>query len=511
MTPSALAERVKTARPGAINLTIDGLGKSLWDYQVNDVAWMIAQRTGLLGHEVGTGKTVFGIALAQWLKNRGQLGGGMVVFCTKQAGVLVRQWMDELRIWAPDLDAVTAVDMAKADRHRLYQSQWDVLVVNYEVARNDAAAMRAAFVRRKPTVLYCDEASAFRNERSKISELVRSLTPLFPFRFAATGTPIETGVEDLWGIMVGIGLKEVVGDKASFMRTFTIREKREFRVKGGRKMSKLVVTGYQNLGQLREMIGPWHIRRTVADPEVARHLPTVQPLVLRPMMPALQARTYSALKKGTLKKMDGEWKVSMNKVKGPWIRLLGAADGTQTLDPEMADASGKSDWLIEALTTGQFADEKVLVFSRFVRSMWPLEKRLAEAGIGYGKFFGSSWQSDKERQADVDRFKTDPDCRVLLATSAVEKGLNLQVARVVVFYGIVPNPARLEQVMGRIRRGGSEHASVYAVTLLSRDTVEEPLWDVVLERNAVKDFVWEEESVLFDRLGPEKLAELIAS
>jgi SNF2 family DNA or RNA helicase len=308
-----------------------------------------------------------------------------------------------------------------------------------------------------------------------------------------------------------MGWEAVVGTRAWFMKRFTIRETKEVYVKGGRKIRKTVVTGYQNLEELRSLIEPWFIRRTAEEPEVAKHLPAVQSVVLHPEMPALQARTYKALQKGTLKLMDGEWRSSMTKIKGPWIRMLGAADGTRTLDPEMVDSSGKSDWLMEALTEGDLQTGKVLVFSRFARSVYPLMQRLDAAGIEYGRFMGSGHQSDAERQADVQRFKTDPDCRVLLATSAVERGLNLQVARAVVFYGIVPNPARLEQVMGRIRRGGSPHATVYALTLLSKNTVEEPLWEKVLRRNAVKDFIWEEESVLFEKLGPEELAEMIAA
>lgn len=511
LKPSPLAAKVKAAAPGQVKLTIDGLGKALWAYQVNDVAWMIAQRRGLLGHEVGTGKTVFGIALAQWLKNRGQLRG-MVVLCPKQAGLLVKQWVDELRVWAPELQVAVAASVSKQERARLYrESWWDVLVVNYEAARNDLAQLGGSMTARKPTVLYCDEASVFRNPTSKNAKLVKALAPMFEFGFAATGTPIETGVEDLWGIMASMGMEEIVGTKAWFMKRFTIREKKEFYIKGGIKRSKMVVTGYQNLEELRTLIEPWHIRRTTEDPAVAKHIPVVQSMVLHPEMPKLQRRAYDRLREGTLQQMgDGSWAMSMDKIKGPWIRLLGAADGLRTLDSEMEDVSGKSDWLIEALD-GQFAHEKVLVFSRFVRSVWPLEERLKEAGVGYGKFLGGRWQTEEERFGDVERFKTDPDCRVLLATSAVERGLNLQAARVVVFYGIVPNPARLEQVMGRIRRGGSPHASVYAVTLLAADSVEEPLYEKVLERNAVKDFVWEEESVLFEKLGPEELARMIAA
>jgi SNF2 family DNA or RNA helicase len=88
-------------------------------------------------------------------------------------------------------------------------------------------------------------------------------------------------------------------------------------------------------------------------------------------------------------------------------------------------------------------------------------------------------------------------------------GLNLQTARVLVFYGMLPNPARMEQILGRIRRAGSPYANVAAITLISQGTVEEGIYDVILERNAVKDVFWREESVLFEQLGEERLVQLI--
>lgn len=509
--PSDLAARIRALPAGAVRLEVPGLAKDLWPYQANDVAWLLAQKQALIGHEVGTGKTVFAIAMAAYLKSKGDFGG-MVVLCPSQAGELLAQWALELALWAPSLRVtVTGGGVSKRDRLRAYRESWDVLVVNYESARNDVPELLTMIERRNPTLLYCDEASLFRHASSKIGRMVRAIASRFPYRFAVTGTPIEMGVEDLWGIMACMGWEDVVGSQAWFMRQYTERELVEFYARGGRKMRRLVVTGYQNLGDLRRRIEPWHIRRTLNDPEVARHIPEVQTMVLRPRMTRAQAAAYVALRDGIVARMNnGEIELTQDGVKASWIRLLGASDGLRTLDPDMPDESGKADWLIEALQ-GQFAHEKVLVFSRFVRSVRVLEDRLRAAGINYARFVGTSHQSPAERVEDVRRFKEDPTCRVMLATSAVERGLNLQVARVVVFFGIVSNPARLEQIMGRIRRGGSPHASVVAVTLLARGTVEEPLYEKVLQRNAVKDFVWEEESVLFERLGPREIAAMIRS
>ncbi|MCH8139036.1 MAG: hypothetical protein IH926_08820 [Proteobacteria bacterium] len=47
-----------------INLKIDGLTDPPWDFQTHDIAWMLAQKAGIVGSEVGTGKTMLAIGAA---------------------------------------------------------------------------------------------------------------------------------------------------------------------------------------------------------------------------------------------------------------------------------------------------------------------------------------------------------------------------------------------------------------------------------------------------------------
>ena len=507
MTPSPVAERIRQLPAGEVSIVIPGVDVELWPYQRQDIAWMLAQRNGIIGSEVGTGKTALAIGAAQYLKKRADYWGGMVVLMPKMAGVLPKQWREEIRKFAPGL----VVDQAmggKTARYAAYNAAWDVLLVNYEAARNDTEAMARIFERNRPSILFCDEASAFRNGSSKTARLIRGIQPFFDYRFAATGTPIQTNVEDLHGICSSMGWTDLVGTAAWFRRQYLIQQKVEFWA-GGMKRRKWVTIGYKNLDDLRSRLAPWHIRRTLTEPDVAKHIPDVVPFVFRLEMKPAQQRLYRLTQDGVVAKIrDGELQFSYTEAMAKYAHLAAIADGTKTFDSQAADHSIKSDWLLSQLQ-GSLAGEKVLVFSRFVRSVWPLVERLKSAGIDHGLFLGSSHQSQGQRMRDVDRFKNDPDCRVLLATQAVEMGLNLQVARVLVFYSMLPNPKRLEQILGRIRRAGSPFGSVAAITLLSEGTVEEGIYDTVIERNAVSDAFWEEESVLFEKLGTDRLIQLI--
>lgn len=515
LAPNPVAAQIKTLPAGAVGITFDGLKHDPYPYQRNDIAWMLAQRQGIVGHDVGVGKTIMAISMLQYLKVRGRLEGA-VVLMPKQAGVLPQQWLDEFGEWAPGLDVtLVAGGIDRAHRRRIYRDPtWDVLLINYELARNDSSALREDLAARPVNVLYADEASMFKTYGSKTAQLMRRISGLFEYRFAVTGTAIQRSVEDLHSICHGIGRPDLVGTQAWFRRTYLIREKVTYwtRDRHNRPVerSKTVTTGFQNIGQLRTTLEPWFIRRTADDPEVARYLPAVQSHVVRVPMTAAQERAYKAARKGAIAELASSGvRVRYVDAQRRYVALLGMADGTATVTPEARDHSAKSDWLMDRLQTG-WEHEKVVVFSRFVRSIRPLQARLEQAGIGYSLFLGGDHMTDRQRREHLRRFQEDPDCRVLVGTQAMEMGLNLQVARIMVFYSMLPNPKRMEQILGRVRRG-QQHRSVIAVTLLTEGTLEPAAYEAMLELNAVADFFWQDESMLFERLGAERLMQLIRS
>ena len=75
---------------------------------------------------------------------------------------------------------------------------------------------------------------------------------------------------------------------------------------------------------------------------------------------------------------------------------------------------------------------------------------------------------------------------------------------------MILNPARMEQLAGRIRRDGSAHTSVYVHNLLTLDTQEERYIPLLEREQALIDTVWDESSELFESLSPLALLTLIS-
>ena len=78
----------------------------------------------------------------------------------------------------------------------------------------------------------------------------------------------------------------------------------------------------------------------------------------------------------------------------------------------------------------------------------------------------------------MEKFRRDAECRVFLSTDAGGVGLNLQAASAVINFEPPWNPARLEQRIGRVHRLGQAHP-VHVVHLLTRDTIEERVWETL--------------------------------
>ena len=78
----------------------------------------------------------------------------------------------------------------------------------------------------------------------------------------------------------------------------------------------------------------------------------------------------------------------------------------------------------------------------------------------------------------MERFRSDPGCRVFLSTDAGSTGLNLQHASTLVNMDLPWNPALLEQRIARIHRMGQARP-VQVINFVAKGTIEEGMLSVL--------------------------------
>lgn len=87
----------------------------------------------------------------------------------------------------------------------------------------------------------------------------------------------------------------------------------------------------------------------------------------------------------------------------------------------------------------------------------------------------------EERLAVQEKFKHDPQVKVLLATDAAGEGINLQRAHLMVNYDLPWNPNRIEQRFGRIHRIGQTEVC-HLWNLIADETREGDVYRTLLEK-----------------------------
>lgn len=154
-----------------------------------------------------------------------------------------------------------------------------------------------------------------------------------------------------------------------------------------------------------------------------------------------------------------------------------ACNSTWLLDHE-TDHGHKADELITLLDEWlEDPAAKVVVFSQWVGTHELIVRRLKARPWGHVLFHGGV--PGEQRGALVERFHTDPGCRIFLSTDAGGVGLNLQHAAAMVVNMDLPwNPAVLEQRIGRVHRMGQSRG-VQVVNFIGQGSIEEGMLGVL--------------------------------
>jgi len=440
-------------------------------------------------------------------------GKGRVIIVPRSPAL--HQWRTELLRMMPSLNVLVSEGTRK-QRTQFYLQPWQVLLIGPEMLRNDYQLLENFDL----SLFLTDDIDALRNPTTETSYVldrmgargIEGLRPGTDRYVIMTGTPLQKRLPELHAVLDGLGGSRVLGSMDSFIhrhvRKATITE---YDRKSGKDVRKEVVVGYRDLGTVKARIAPLVLRRTAADLDDV-DLPTIIPNdVMLDLYPAQRAK-YTELRKGVLKIIREEG----TQVKRPnalaklhygaaicaGLAALGEEDGPGT--------SVKLDWVVNQLTEGGLSEdgEKVVIFANLKNTVRALQLRLREEGMGFVTVWGQ--EADKtKRAASQERFWTDPRCKVLIGTKAIEQSLNLQVSRHLVNIDTILNPSRMEQLAGRIRRDGSAFQHVYVHNLLTVNTQEEKYMPLLEREAALAAHIWDESSELFNALSPLALLQLI--
>lgn len=416
------------------------------------------------------------------------------------------QWAKELNRMLPNIHTIVASGPRK-QRMDLYTQQWDVCIIGPQVLIND----ESVFSNFPLCLMVTDDIDSLRNFENISAATIKRIGHLASRMVIMSGTPLQKRLHEFHSVLETIGGLDVFGSRSRFEKRYTVYEMvDQWNHSLGRNIKRKEVTGYRNIDEFRHKLAPMALRRTPDDIDDVS-LPAIMPPnnVFLDMHPR-QMTKYKELQQGVRKLLADKEGPSLGKATRSvhagaqicgGLSLVGEQDGP--------GQSAKMDWVIEKLI-GDLSEEKVVIFAFYKQMIKGLSARLDKERIGHVIISGDDNNKDN-REASRNRFWTDPSCRVLLGTTAIEQSLNLQCARHIICVDSILNPSRMAQIVGRIRRDGSAFKSIYVHNLFMNGTQEERYLGLLEKDQALIGAVWDETSELYKALDPVKLMQLILS
>ena len=428
----------------------------LYPYQAEGA--LFAARAGrvLLGDEMGLGKTVQAIAAAELMARHFGVQRVLVICPTS----LKHQWQREVARFAGRPTQV--VQGLRTARQQQYREEVFCRITSYDtlVRDEDLVAQWA------PELLIIDEAQRVKNWNTVAARALRRIET--PYAMVLTGTPLENRLEEL------VSIVQLV-DQHRLGPTWRFLHEHQQRDDAGR------VVGYRDLDRIGATLAPILLRRRKA--EVLTQLPErVDQTLMLPMTP--QQRRHHDENGLIVARIVARWRktgylsdVDQLHLRCALQNMRMSCNSTWLLDHE-TDFGTKADELITLLEElFEQPDAKAVVFSQWLGTHEVLMRRLRSRGWGHVFFHGGV--PGDQRGALIDRFNSEPGCRLFLSTDAGGVGLNLQHAAATVVNMDLPwNPAVLEQRIGRVHRMG-QRRGVQVINLVAQGSIEQGMLGVL--------------------------------
>uniref|UniRef100_A0AAY4ENX9 SWI/SNF related, matrix associated, actin dependent regulator of chromatin, subfamily a, member 1 n=1 Tax=Denticeps clupeoides TaxID=299321 RepID=A0AAY4ENX9_9TELE len=437
---------------------------TLRDYQVRGLNWMISLYengiNGILADEMGLGKTLQTIALLGYLKHYRNIPGPHMVLVPKST---LHNWMNEFKRWVPTLKAVCLIGDKDARaafiRDVMMPGEWDVCVTSYEMVIRE----KSVFKKFNWRYLVIDEAHRIKNEKSKLSEIVREFKTTN--RLLLTGTPLQNNLHELWSLLNFL-LPDVFNSANDFDSWFDTNN-----CLGDQKLVE----------RLHAVLRPFLLRRIKAD--VEKSLPPKKEVKIYLGLSKMQREWYTRILMKDIDILNSAGKMDKMRLLNILMQLRkccnhpylfdGAEPGPPyTTDTHLVTNSGKMVALDKLLPKVKEQGSRVLIFSQMTRVLDILEDYCMWRGYEYCRLDGNTPHEAREEAIESFNAPNSTKFIFMLSTRAGGLGINLATADVVILYDSDWNPQVDLQAMDRAHRIGQKKP-VRVFRLITDNTVEE--------------------------------------
>ena len=461
-------QSLQSGLPGA------DLNTTLRPYQGTGVRWLrLLTRLGFgacLADDMGLGKTiqVLSLLLVRKREDAGKNGPTLLVMPAS----LLANWKSELERFAPSL-RFRSIHPSQASNEDLVNAATDpskFITGADAVLTSYGMLLRQEWLSTVPwSLVVLDEAQAIKNPNSRQAQSAKRLKA--ESRIALTGTPVENRLTDLWSIFDFLN-PGLLGSHAAFQ---------EF-------IKRLERHPGEHYAPLRQLVGPYILRRTKSDRSVIADLPDKAEVKVFCHLTRKQAALYQEAVQElarTLTEVDGIERRGM--VLSFILRFKQICNhpaqwlSTGAYTPPESGKFLRLQALCEEIASRQ---EKVLVYTQFRTMTDPLASFL-KVPFGRAGLVLHGEVPVKRRQGLVEEFqREDGPPFFVLSLKAGGTGLNLTAASHVIHFDRWWNPAVENQATDRAYRIG-QRKNVIAHKFICQGTIEEKIDAMIQDKTAL--------------------------
>lgn len=455
-------------------------------YQQTGLKWLwtnVSKGFGVcMADDMGLGKTIQIISLILKMKEEGNLKKPILVICPT---TLMGNWMKELQMFAPSLDAVIY-----HGAERKLEVNHDVILTTYAIMRIDVEELK------KHTwgMVIVDEAQNIKNPDTAQTLAIKTLKA--DVKVAMTGTPVENRLTELWSIFDFIN-QGYLGSLREFQKSYAIPIER---FKENSRAAKLKMS-----------VSPFVLRRLKTDKHVISDLPEKMVLNEYCYLSKPQAVLYEKTLNEMMSKISEFSGVNR---RGNIFKLITALKQIcnhpyQFLKSgEMSrELSGKMDKCISTVQSIIDNGEKTLIFTQY-KEMGDILTKVITEECGTEPLFFHGSLTVPQREELINRFQNEADCKVMiLSLKAGGTGLNLTSATNVIHYDLWWNPAVEDQATDRTYRIGQDK-NVMVHRMITLGTFEEKIDEMLKAKKELADLAVYEGEKIITELSDEEIYEI---
>lgn len=463
--------------PG-LKVTVPGLNARLRPYQEEGVKWIdYLYRNdigGCLADDMGLGKTIQTISML--LKIYPEAAKPTLIVMPRS---LLFNWERELKRFAPSLTYATYYG---TDRNLDESLKSQIVLTTYALVRNDIEKLKD--IEFEYVVL--DESQNIKNTDAQVTHAVWLLRGAH--RLAISGTPIENNLTELYSLFRFLN-PTMFGPLDDFNKLYTYP----------------IQFQHDDLASadLRRKVYPFILRRVKKD--VLPDLPDLVEQTIDVEMEPAHAEFYERRRAEYYERIhDQIEREGFNKSQFLMLQALTELRRIVSVPESLSEGrihSSKLPMLIEQIGDLASNGHKTVVFFNFIAGIELVGEALDRLGIGYATMTGAT----TDRKKVVDRFVTQPDCKVMLMTLKTGGvGLNLTVADTVIIFEPWWNRAAELQAINRLHRIG-QTAKVMSYSLITHNTIEEKIRELQEKKSLLVDEIISSDSGAFKHLTEEDI------